>query len=129
MRMRACARTHASMPHIPLHASHLNGDKDLGFSPCLTPSLTYLTEGFEVAEMEASRLIRCTESNAGDFLAIVKAWPELQTLVRDLQAAELFPGLRCLSLTLTGSPEYLAKGLAAFNTEIGSQAARGTHAR
>lgn len=43
----------------------------------------------------------------------VKSWPELHALVQDLQAQNLFPGLRALQITLTGSAALLAKGLAA----------------
>lgn len=62
---------------------------------------------------QASRTIRCTLENAGDMQKAVKAWPELHALVQSLQAQGLFPGLRGLSITLTGRQELLDKGLAA----------------
>lgn len=61
----------------------------------------------------SSRTLRCTPDNARAMAAAVKAWPELHTLVQDLQAQNLFPGLRALQITLTGSDALLAKGLAA----------------
>lgn len=64
-----------------------------------------------------SRTIRCTSDNAAQMQQAVKAWPELHALVQDLQAQNLFPGLRALQITLTGSDALLARGLAAV-TEI-----------
>ena len=60
-----------------------------------------------------SRTIRCTPDNAAQMQQAVKAWPELHALVQDLQAQNLFPGLRALQITLTGSDALLANGLAA----------------
>lgn len=60
-----------------------------------------------------SRTIRCTPDNAAQMQQAVKAWPELHALVQDLQAQNLFPGLRGLSITLTGSDALHARGLAA----------------
>jgi len=60
-----------------------------------------------------SRTIRCTPENARAMAAAVKAWPELHTLVQDLQAQNLFPGLRSLQITLTGPDALLDKGIAA----------------
>jgi len=44
---------------------------------------------------------------------MVKQWPELHALVQHLQAQDLFPGLRALTVTLKGSEALLGKGLAA----------------
>lgn len=67
----------------------------------------------QAATAQASRTIRCTPENTRDMRQIVKNWPELHSLVQSLQAQDQFPGLRGLSITLTGGPELLAKGLAA----------------
>ncbi|MDM0003904.1 hypothetical protein QTI51_04025 [Variovorax sp. J22G73] len=65
-----------------------------------------------------SRVIRCTESNAAEFLGLVNGWPELRALVRALRAEpDLFPGLRGMQITLTGTPEWVAKGMGAINEE------------
>lgn len=74
-----------------------------------------------------SRVIRCTEVNAHEFKALIRRWPELRTLVLALQAADLFPGLRGMQLTLTGAPEWVGKGLAAVGPEIAAVAG-GSHA-
>lgn len=65
----------------------------------------------------STRVIRCTESNAADFRALVNGWPELKALVLHLQAQGLFPGLRGMQVTLTGAPEGVANGLAAIGQE------------
>ena len=65
-----------------------------------------------------SRVLRCTELNAGEFLDLVNGWPELKALVRELRAVpDLFPGLRGMQVTLTGAPEWVAKGLGAVSEE------------
>ena len=61
----------------------------------------------------AKRVIRCTQDNAREMQQAVKAWPELHALVQSLQAQDLFPGMRGLTITLTGSAELVGKGLAA----------------
>lgn len=60
---------------------------------------------------------RCTPENAPLVRAIVQSQPQLHQLVKDLQAANLFPGLRGLSFRITGSEKQLAKGLAALLPE------------
>ena len=65
----------------------------------------------------AEKTIACTPANAAQMQRLVKAWPELHALVQHLQAQELFPGLRGLSITLTGSDEHVARGLGALNLE------------
>lgn len=65
----------------------------------------------------AERTIRCTQENGAQFQKVVRAWPELSALVASLQAQNLFPGLRAASITLTGSEEHCAKGLAALLPE------------
>lgn len=61
-----------------------------------------------------SRTIRCTPENAAQMQQVVKNWPELHALVKHLQDQNLFPGLRNLQITLTGSAETCAKGLGAL---------------
>lgn len=68
------------------------------------------------------RTIRCTPENARQMQQAVKAWPELHALVQTLQAQSLFPGLRGLSITLDGPPEFTAKGLAALTDQNASKA-------
>lgn len=79
-----------------------------------------------MAASTSSLVIRCTEANAGEFLALVRRWPELKALVRELQDHDLFPGLRGLQVTLTGSPDFIAQGLGAIQPENVSGA---VHAR
>lgn len=64
-----------------------------------------------------SKTIVCTEENAAEFQKVVRAWPELHALVQGLQADNLFPGLRAMRITLTGSAEQRAQGLAALLPE------------
>ena len=66
-------------------------------------------------EKSRTRTIRCTPDNARDMQQMVKQWPELHALVQDLQAQGVFPGLRGLSVTLTGPELFLSKGVAAVN--------------
>lgn len=61
-----------------------------------------------------SRTIKCTAANAAEFQALVKNDPELLGLVQALQAQGVFPGLRGLSVTVSGAPEVLALGLGAW---------------
>ncbi len=60
--------------------------------------------------------IRCTPENVGEMRKLVKSDPDLRALVEGLQAHGLFGGLRGLSITIHGTPEVLAKGLAAWPT-------------
>lgn len=61
-----------------------------------------------------TRTIACTPANAAHMQQVVKHWPELHSLVQDLQEQDLFPGLRGLRVTLTGAPEQVALGLDAL---------------
>ena len=67
-----------------------------------------------MTEEVGKRTIRCTEHNVGQFRAMVKSCPRLTALVEDLQAQGFFPGLRSMTVTLEGPPEYLARGLSAW---------------
>ena len=68
------------------------------------------------------RTIRCTPENAKAFQDLVKADADLHSLVQQLQAQDMFPGLRAVSITLTGDEETLAKGLGAWPVKNGAQA-------
>lgn len=70
-------------------------------------------QGSPVVPM-ASRVITCTPANQRDMAAAVKVWPQLHALVKDLQAQDLFPGLRAMRIKLTGSAEFVAQGLGAI---------------
>jgi len=72
-----------------------------------------------------SKVIRCTAANAAAFEAMVNGWPELKALVRRLRADDLFPGLRGMQVTLTGSPAWVGKGLAAIATDRAGDAVVG----
>lgn len=76
----------------------------------------------------STRVICCDESNAPDFAALVNSWPELKALVRDLRAADLFPGLRGMQVTLTGAPEWTAQGMSAAIALRANNAAGDAHA-
>ena len=65
----------------------------------------------------AERTIRCTPENGAEFQQVVRAWPQLHATVLALQAQNLFPGLRAVEITLTGSDEHCAKGLGALLPE------------
>lgn len=78
-------------------------------------------------EPSSTRVIRCTEENVTEFRQVVKAWPELYDLVKGLQEQNLFPGLRAMQITLTGSAEHVGKGLAALLPENAPVAASSIH--
>ena len=63
---------------------------------------------------EFNKTIRCTESSAAQFRDLVKADPELSRIVQQLQAQNMFPGLRAMSITLRGSRELIEQGLKAW---------------
>lgn len=69
-----------------------------------------------------TRTIRCAPENAAAMQRLVKRWPELHAQVQALQAADLFPGLRCLSVTLTGSAAWVAGGVDAIHPQNAPQA-------
>ena len=71
----------------------------------------------ETPEKKVERVIRCTPDNAPEFRDLIKRWPELNDLVRSLQAQGLFPGLRAMQIRLTGSEEWVGKGVAAIQAE------------
>ena len=69
-----------------------------------------------------TRHIAATPANAAAMRDFVRAWPELHALVQQLQADNLFPGLRSLQISLTGAPQWVAKGLGAALLENATQA-------
>ena len=73
-------------------------------------------------EEEKKRVIGCTPENAAQMNRVVKAWPQLHDLVKQLQGADLFPGLRAMQITLTGSADYVAQGLDALEPKKRAQA-------
>lgn len=72
---------------------------------------------------ENARTIRCTEENQAQFRALVKKCDQLHDLVKGLQAQGVFPGLRGMSITVTGDEQELAKGLGAWVPFKASEAA------
>lgn len=60
-----------------------------------------------------TRRISVTPANAPEARALVQRWPALGGLVASLQAQGVFPGLRALTVTLTGPAEYVDGGLGA----------------
>lgn len=74
-----------------------------------------------MSEETQTRRIRCTPENAAHMQKVVKNWPELHSLVQSLQTQNLFPGLRALEITLTGSENSCAKGLGAITPQNGPE--------
>lgn len=72
---------------------------------------------------EVKRVIACTQENAAQMRAVVKQWPQLQSLVSGLQAQGVFPGLRGLQITLVGDAGAVAQGLDGLQPAGGVQAA------
>lgn len=68
-------------------------------------------------EKQVKRVIHCTPENAAEMRDLVKRWPQLDTLVHSLQGQGVFPGLRGLQITLTGTDEWVAQGLSAVASE------------
>ena len=73
-------------------------------------------------EEEKKRVIGCTPENAAQMKRVVQGWPQLHGLVKQLQAADLFPGMRAMQITLTGSADYVAQGLDALEPKKRAQA-------
>jgi hypothetical protein len=97
---------------IPLHILHTLHN--------LSKSTTYKkSDGAQMTAQPArhTRTIRCTPENAAQMQQVVKNWPELHNLVKSLQEQNLFPGLRNLQITITGSETTCAKGLGALLPE------------
>lgn len=76
-------------------------------------------------DSQSTCTIRCTPENAKEFQATVRHWPELHSLVKDLQAQNLFPGLRAMQITLTGPEKWVGKGLGALAPQNAPDGAKG----
>ena len=72
----------------------------------------------------ARKTIRCTQDNAHEVRALMARWPEFGGLVRSLHKGGLIDGLRSVQITLTGSENFVAQGLAAVMSENAPQAAK-----
>ena len=71
---------------------------------------------------QAQQKIRCTQENAHEVRALMARWPEFGGLVRSLHKGGLIDGLRSVQITLTGSQEFVANGLASVRAENAPQA-------
>ena len=71
---------------------------------------------------QAQQKIRCTQENAHEVRALMARWPEFGGLVRSLHKGGLIDGLRSVQITLTGSQEFVANGLASVMAENAPQA-------
>jgi hypothetical protein len=107
--------THATL-HRCLHTLHRPHARTPD-SPIYSFERKKVEETAQPPAPQATRTIRCTPDNARDMQLAVKNWPELHALVQSLQAQDLFPGLRGLSITLTGPQQYVDRGLAALLPE------------
>lgn len=76
------------------------------------------------------RTIHCTPENAKEFQALVKRDAGLLNIVQQLQAQtapdgrSMFSGLRCMSITIEGDEQTLAKGLGAWPVKSGAEAGK-----
>ena len=84
-------------------------------TPTRAPNPLFFILEKKMEEKTRTRTIRCTPDNALEMQQMVKQWPELHALVQNLQEQGVFPGLRGLSVTLTGPELFLSKGVAAVN--------------
>ena len=75
----------------------------------------------ETPKPAATRTIRCTPDNAAHMQRLVKNSPAMLALVQHLQAADLFPGLRGLSVTLRGPQSFVDGGLGAVEQLMASK--------
>ena len=81
----------------------------------------------DLAKGEASYAAVCAACHAADGNSTIAVNPSLAQqhpayLVKQLQGADLFPGLRAMQITLTGSADYVAQGLDALEPKKRSQA-------
>jgi len=74
-------------------------------------------------QSQVIREYKCTQANAAQFRAIVKATPALDHIVTNLQQAGLFPGLRCMTITITAAPDLANQGPSAWHTIAASSRA------
>lgn len=76
----------------------------------------------EETQVVTTRRIACTPANAPAMRSMVQQWPQLHMLVQHLQAQNVFPGLRGLSVTLTGDAAFVAGGIDTINQLNASKA-------
>lgn len=103
------------------HTAHPLQIKHLHDRHTAQPYPTYRTKE-KMTEKQAKAVIRCTPENAAEMRALVKRWPQLDSLVRSLQEQGVFPGLRGLQITLTGPEEQVGKGLVGVMAKNAPQA-------
>lgn len=118
-----CMQVRTPTPHAP-HTPHIQQLRQF-HAPQHAPHIPH-TPFLKGSEMgETKRVIACTEENATQMRAVVRQWPALHGLVTGLQAQGLFPGLRGLSVNLSGDAAVVAKGLDALTGPEGMLAACG----
>lgn len=126
--VRVCRRAHVRTPVrlYPAHSAHTAHTSIhaglRAFARRTTSPTPRTKEMMDCQPVE--KVIRCTEENAPEFKQALRDWPELGTLCRDLMAQGVFPGLRGLQITLTGTKEGVAQGLGAIPALIASKAAK-----
>lgn len=106
------SRARIGIPHIP-HTPH-NAYISTTYAMPDTAHHTAHTAHTHSDEKDVgvvSRTIACTEQNQAEFRAAMRRWPEFDALARQMHQQGLLDGLRGCQITLTGSPEYVAKGL------------------
>lgn len=124
--VRMCVHVHdahsahsAHLIHIN-HLGHRHGAHIAAHHAAHLSTTPFLKE--EEMDDEKKRVIACTPENAGQMKRVVQGWPQLHGLVKQLQAADLFPGMRAMQITLTGSAEFVGQGLDALDPEKRSEA-------
>lgn len=116
-----CVRLHAAHSAHSAHLMHINhlrirhGAHIAAHHAAHHSTTPFLKE--EEMEEEKKRVIGCTPENAAQMKRVVQGWPQLHGLVKQLQEADLFPGLRAVQITLTGSAEFVGQGLDALDPE------------
>ena len=121
-----CVRLHGAHSAHGAHLIHIKHLRERHGAHIAAPhgahhsTTPFLKE--EEMDEEKKRVIGCTPENAAQMKRVVQGWPQLHGLVKQLQAAELFPGMRALQITLTGSAEFVGQGLDALDPEKRAQA-------
>jgi len=103
--LRPHAHTHSPARRRTRHTRHTRHTR---------LSTPYFSFKKKMMEETQTKTIRCTPENASEMQQMVKAWPQLHALVQTLQAQNLFPGLRALSVTLSGPESFVAGGVGAI---------------
>lgn len=126
--VRMCVHVHdahsahgAHLIHIN-HLRHRHGARLAAHHAAHLSTTPFLKE--EEMDEEKKRVIACTPENAGQMKRVVQGWPQLHGLVKQLQAADLFPGMRAMQITLIGSAEFVGQGLDALDPEKRSEGAQ-----